>query len=44
MEHLIQRMGIRIITLVTRLSKDCLAMCRAILNSISTSFPGCDAA
>ena len=28
MEHLIQRMGIRISTVVTWLSKDCLAMCR----------------
>jgi hypothetical protein len=29
MEHLIQRMGIRINTVVTWLSKDCLEMCRA---------------
>ena len=29
MEHLIQRMGIRISTVVTWLSKDCLAMSRA---------------
>jgi len=31
MEHLIRRMGIRISTVVTWLSKDCLAMVRYVL-------------
>jgi hypothetical protein len=43
MEYLIQRMGVRISTVATWLSKDCFGDVSGIPNSISTSFLGCDA-